>query len=166
MYLTLYIAEDTDTVFDAIKEVDTAQPLFTQHCHVIGDDRRKLAVQCGAVDNVPAGIATCVLAMLTNVEPFIPNAEYRESTGVSVLVLSDDPVPLHRDNEEPILGLWSYDMDEGSLSISMIDDETSAHLCRLTFDHLIKGITNYVDDPRPMSEKIGEEIEKELENLK
>ena len=24
----------------------------------------------------------------------------------------------------------------------------------------------YIDDPRPMSEKIGEEIEKELENLK
>ena len=81
MYLTLYIAEDTDTVFDAIKEVDTAQALFTQHYHVIGDDRRKLAVECGAVNNVPVEIAKCVLAMLTNVEPFIPNADYKEAPG-------------------------------------------------------------------------------------
>lgn len=166
MYLTLYIAEDTDTVFDAIEEVDTVQPLFTQHYHVIGDDKRKLAVECGVVNNVPVGIAKHVLAMLTNVEPFIPSVDYKEAPDVAVLVLSDAPVPLHRDDKEQILGLWSYDMDDNSLSISISDDETSARLCRLTFDHLIKGITNYVDDPRPMSEKIGDDIEKELENLK
>lgn len=166
MYLTMYIAEDTDTVLDAIKEVDTAQPLFTQHYHVIGDDKHKLSVECGAVDNVPVGIAISVLAMLTNVEPFIPNADYKETPDVAVLVLSDAQVPLHRDDEESILGLWSYDMDEQALSISISDDEMCPRLCRLTFDNLIKSIKAYVDDPRPMSEKIGKDIEKELENLK
>ena len=29
-----------------------------------------------------------------------------------------------------------------------------------------KSIKAYIDDPRPLSEKMGEEIEKELENLK
>lgn len=159
MYLTMYIAEDTDTVFDAIEDVDTAQPLFTQHYHVIGDDRRKLAVECGAVNNVPAGIAKCVLAMLTNVKPFIPNVDYKEAPNVAVLVLSDSPVPLHRDDKEQILGLWSYDMDDNSLSISISDDETSARLCRLTFDCLIKGITTYIEDPREIGEKMTDAVE-------
>lgn len=31
---------------------------------------------------------------------------------------------------------------------------------------MYKCVKAYIDDPRPMSEKMGEEIEKELENLK
>lgn len=165
MYLTMYIAEDTDIVFDAIKKVDSAQPLFTQHYHVVADDRRKLVVECGAVDNVPVGIAKCVLAMLTNVEPFIPDVDYKEAPSVSVLVLSDAPVPLHRDDEEQILGLWSYDMDDNTLSMSISDDDTSPRLFRLTFDHLIKGITKYIEDPREIGEKMAEAVQnwKELQ---
>lgn len=159
MYLTLYIAEDTDTVFDAIKEVETAKPLFTQYYHVVADDRRKLVVECGVVNNVPVGIAKCVLSMLDNVEPFIPNADYKEAPGVSVLVLSDAPVPLHRDDEELIMGLWSYDMDENTLSLSISDDDINPRLFRLTFDHLIKGITNYIEDPRDIGEKMADAVE-------
>lgn len=159
MYMTMYIAEDVDTVFDAIKDVDTAKPLFTQHYHVIEDDRHKLVVECGVVGDVPLEIAISTLAMLTKVETFIPDADYREAPGVSVLVLSGDPVPLHRDDEESIIGLWSYDMDESTLSISVGDGESSARLCRITFDHLIKGINNYIKDPRSISEKLGDAVE-------
>ena len=40
------------------------------------------------------------------------------------------------------------------------------NLAHRLIDHMYKSIKAYIDDPRPMSEKLGEEIEKELENLK
>lgn len=41
-----------------------------------------------------------------------------------------------------------------------------ANFTHRLIDHMYKSVKAYIDDPRPMSEKLGEEIEKELENLK
>ena len=53
----------------------------------------------------------------------------------------------------------------GDLNIC-VPDMDCANFDHMLIGHMYKCVKSYIDDPRPMSEKMGEEIEKELENLK
>lgn len=57
-----------------------------------------------------------------------------------------------------------YAADNQQTVLDTIKDTENAK--PLLISHIYKCFKAYIDDPRPMSEKMGEEIENELENLK
>jgi len=61
--------------------------------------------------------------------------------------------------------MFQFGTELGDLNIC-VPDMGCANLAHRLIDHMYKSVKAYIDDPRPMSEKMGEEIEKELENLK
>jgi hypothetical protein len=85
--------------------------------------------------------------------------------GCSALVESKKPTPLHRDDADEIVGIFQFGTELGDLTIC-VPNMDYVNFAHILIDHIYKCVKAYIDDPRPMSEKMGEEIEKELENLK
>lgn len=117
--------------------------------------------------SIPEAVAKDLLSIIEYVHSFYPESEEgnMELPGCSALVGSVEPAPLHRDDEDKILGIVQFETDCGELNMC-VPDMDYVNLAHKLLDHMYKSIKAYIDDPRPMSEKIGEEIEKELENLK
>lgn len=164
MYVTLYAADSQQTVLDTIKDTETAKPLFINNYTFDGN---KTSVISEVLDDIPESVAKDLLVIIKYIHKFYPESGQTdmEIPGCSALVMSMKPTPLHRDDDAVIVGIFQFGTELGDLNICVpgMDCVNFAH--RL-IDHMCKCVKAYIDDPRPMSEKMGEEIEKELENLK
>lgn len=164
MYVTLYAADSQQIVLDTIKDTETAKPLFINHYTFDGNET---SVISEVMDGIPESLAKDLLGIIKYIHKFYPKSGQTdmEVPGCGALVMSMEPTPLHRDDSDEIVGIFQFGTELGDLNICVpnMDYVNFAH--RL-IDHMYKCLKAYIDDPRPMSEKMGEEIEKELEDLK
>lgn len=165
MYVTLYAADNQQIVLDTIKDTENARLLFTTHYDFL--EGNQLSVTSEVMTGIPKPVAEDLLSIIEYVHNFYPDSEEAktELPGCGALVASMEPTPLHRDDYEEIVGMFQFEIELGDLNMS-VPSMDSANITHRLIDHMYKSIKAYIDDPRPMSEKIGEEIEKELENLK
>ena len=172
MYVTLYAADNQQIVLDAIKDTENAKLLFTTHYDFL--DGKQLNVTCEVMTDVPESVAEDLLSIIKYVHNFYPYVHnfYPDSEqaktelpGCGALVASVEPTPLHRDDTAEIVGMLQFETELGELNMC-VPSIDYANITHRLINHMHKSIKAYIDDPRPMSEKIGEEIEKELENLK
>lgn len=164
MYVTLYAADSQQIVLDTIKDTENAKPLFINHYTFDGN---KTSVISEVRDGIPKSVAKDLLAIIKYVHKFYPESGQTdmETPGCSALVTSMEPIPSHRDDDDGIVGVFQFGTKLSDPNIYVLDMNRVDFAHRL-IDHMYKCIKAYIDDPRPMSEKMGEEIEKELENLK
>ena len=164
MYVTLYAADNKQIVLDAIKDTENAKLLFTNFYMF---EENKLSVTCEVMDGIPQGAAEDLLSIIEHIHRFYPESEEpnMELPGCGALVISVEPTPLHRNDAEEIVGMLQFETELSELNMC-VPSMDYANIAHRLIDHMHKSIKAYIDDPRPMSEKIGEEIEKELENLK
>lgn len=164
MYVTLYAADNQRIVLDAIKDTENAKLLFTNY-YITGGKQLILASE--VMDNLPEPVATDLLSIIEYIHRFYPESEEgnMELPGCGALVASMEPTPLHRDDYDKIVGIVQFETECGELNIC-VPDSDYVNLAHKLLDYMHKSIKAYIDDPRPLSEQIGEEIENELENLK
>ena len=164
MYVTLYAADNQQIVLDTIKDIENAKPLFINH-YILGETRN--SVITGVQDGIPESVAKDLLSIIEYIHKFFPESWQTDMgmPGCGALVASMEPTPLHRDDADGILGMLQFGTELGDLNI-YVPDMDRANLAHMLIDHMYKSVKAYIDDPRPMSEKMSEEIEKELENLK
>lgn len=164
MYVTLYAADSQQIVLDAIKDIETAKPLFINHYTFEGN---KTSVISEVRDGIPESVAKGLLSIIKYIHKFYPESGQTDmgAPGCSALVASMKPTPLHRDDADGIVGIFQLGTELGDLNICVPDMDYVNFAHRL-IDHMYKSVKSYIDDPRPLSEKMGEEIEKGLENLK
>ena len=164
MYVTLYAADNQQIVLDAIKDTENAKLLFTNFYMFEGN---QISVTSEALDGIPEAVAEDLLSIIEYVHSFYPESEETnmELPSCGALVASMEPTPLHRGDTAEIVGMFQFETELGELNMC-IPTMDYANITHRLIDHMYKSIKAYIDDPRPMSEKIGEEIEKELENLK
>lgn len=164
MYVTLYAADNPQIVLDTIKDTENAKLLFTNH-YMLEEDQ--ISVTSEALTDIPKPVAKDLLSIIEYVHNFYPDSEQAktELPGCGALVASMEPAPLHRDDSEEIVGMLQFETELGELNMC-VPSTDYANITHRLIDHMYKSIQAYIDDPRPMSEKMGEEIEKELENLK
>ena len=165
MYVTLYAADNQQIVLDTIKDTENARLLFTTHYGFL--EGNQFSVTCEVMTDVPEPVAEDLLSIIEHVHNFYPDSEEAktELPGCGALVASVEPTPLHRDDTDKIVGMLQFETELGELNMC-VPTMDYANIAHRLIDHMHKSIKAYIDDPRPMSEKIGEEIEKELENLK
>ena len=164
MYVTLYAADNQQIVLDAIKDTENAKLLFTNFYMFEGN---QISVTSEVLGGIPEAVAEDLLSIIEYVHNFYPDSEEAktELPGCGALVASMEPTPLHRDDTDKIVGMLQFETELGELNMC-VPSMDYANIAHRLIDHMYKSIKAYIDDPRPMSEKIGEEIEKELENLK
>ena len=164
MYVTLYSADNQQIVLDTIKDTENAKLLFTNFYVFEG---KQLSVTSEVLGSIPEAVAKDLLSIIEYVHSFYPEEGELDMKlpGCSALVGSVEPAPLHRDDEDKIVGMVQFETECGELNMC-VPDMDYVNLAHKLIDHMYKSVKAYIDDPRPMSEKIGEEIEKELENLK
>lgn len=165
MYVTLYAADNPQIVLDTIKDNENAKLLFTTHYDIL--EGNKINVTSEVMTNVPEPVAEDLLSIIEYVHNFYPDSEEAktELPGCGALVASMEPTPLHRDDTAEIVGMFQFETELGELNMC-VPSMGYVNIAHRLIDHMYKSIKAYIDDPRPMSEKMGEEIEKELENLK
>lgn len=165
MYVTLYAADNPQIVLDTIKDSENAKLLFTTHYDFL--DGNQLSVTSEVMMDVPEPVAEDLLSIIEYVHNFYPDSEQAktELPGCGALVASVEPTPLHRDDYEEIVGMFQFETELGELNMC-VPSMDYANITHRLIDHMHKSVKAYIDDPRPMSEKMCEEIEKELENLK
>ena len=161
---TVCAADNQQIVIDTIKDTENAKLLFTNYYITKG---KQLSVASEVMTNVPEPVAEDLLSIIEYVHNFYPDSEEAktELPGCGALVASVEPTPLHRDDTAEIVGMFQFEIELGELNMC-VPSMDYADITHRLIDHMYKSIKAYIDDPRPMSEKIGEEIEKELENLK
>ena len=117
--------------------------------------------------SIPEAVAKDLLSIIEYVHSFYPEEGELDMKlpGCGALVASMEPTPLHRGDTAEIVGMFQFETELGELNMC-VPTMDYANITHRLIDHMYKSIKAYIDDPRPMSEKIGEEIEKELENLK
>lgn len=164
MYVTLYAADSQQIALDAIKDTENAKPLFINNYTFDGN---KTIVISEVMDSIPESIAKDLLSIIKYIHKFYPESGQTDmgAPGCSALVMSMEPTPLHRDDADEIMGVFQFGTEVGDLNI-WVPNMDYANFAHMLIDHIYKSVKAYIDDPRPMSEKMGEEIEKELENLK
>ena len=164
MYVTLYAADNQQIVLDAIKDTENAKLLFTNFYTFEGN---QLSVTSEVLGGIPEAVTEDLLSIIEYVHSFYPESEETnmELPGCGALVASMEPTPLHRGDTDKIVGMFQFETELGELNMC-VPTMDYANIAHRLIDHMYKSIKAYIDDPRPMSEKIGEEIEKELENLK
>lgn len=164
MYVTLYAADNQQIVLDAIKDTETAKPLFINRYTFDGN---KTSVISEVMDGIPESVAKELLGIIKYIHKFYPESGQTDMgvPGCSALVMSMKPTPLHRDDADEIVGIFQFETELGDLNIC-VPNMDYVNFAHILIDHIYKCVKAYIDDPRPMSEKMGEEIEKELENLK
>ena len=165
MYVTLYAADNQQIVLDTIKDTENAKLPFTTHYDIL--EGNQINVTCEVMDGLQEAVAEDLLSTIEHVHRFYPESEEgnMELPGCGALVVSMEPTPLHRDDYEEIVGMFQFETELGELNMC-VPTMDYANITHRLIDHMYKSIKAYIDDPRPMSEKIGEEIEKELENLR
>lgn len=165
MYVTLYAADNQQIVLDTIKDAENAKLLFTTHYDILEGNR--INVTSEVMTDVPEPVAEDLLSIIEYVHSFYPESEETnmELPGCGALVASMEPTPLHRSDTAEIVGMFQFETELGELNMC-VPTMDYANITHRLIDHMYKSIKAYIDDPRPMSEKLGEEIEKELENLK
>ena len=165
MYVTLYAADNPQIVLDTIKDSENARLLFTTHYGFL--EGNQFSVTCEVMTDVPEPVAEDLLSIIEHVHNFYPDSEDQktELPGCGALVASMEPTPLHRDDTAEIVGMFQFETELGELNMC-VPTMDYANIAHRLIDHMYKSIKAYIDDPRPMSEKLGEEIETELENLK
>lgn len=165
MYVTLYAADNQQLVLDTIKDTENAKLLFTTHYDIL--EEKQISVTCEVMTDVPEPVAEDLLSIIEYVHNFYPDSEEAktELPGCGALVASMEPTPLHRYDSEEIVGMFQFETECGELNMC-VPSMDYANITHKLLDHMHKSVKAYIDDPRPLSEKIGEEIEKELENLK
>ena len=165
MYVTLYAADNPQIVLDTIKDSKNAKLLFTTHYDILKGNQ--ISVTSEVMTDVPEPVATDLLSIIEHVHRFYPESEEgnMELPGCGALVVSMEPTPLRRDDTAEIVGMLQFETDLGELNMC-VPDMGYVNITHWMIDLMYKSVQAYIDDPRPMSEKIGEEIEKELENLK
>lgn len=151
-------------MLDTIKDTENAKLLFTNF-YMFGGNQ--LSVTCEVLDGLSEGVAEDLLSIIEYVRRFYPDSEELNMVlpGCGALVASVEPTQLHRDDENEIVGMLQFETELCELNMC-IPSMDYANITRRLIDHMYKSVKAYIDDPRPMSEKMGEEIEKELENLK
>lgn len=164
MYVTLYAADSQQIVLDAIKDTETAKPLFINNYTFDGN---KTSVISEVMDSIPEAVAKDLRCIIKYIHKFYPESGQTdmEVPGCSALVMSMEPTPLHRDDADRIVGIFQFGTELSDLTIC-VPNMDYVNFAHMLIDHMYKCVKAYIDDPRPMSEKMGEEIEKELENLK
>lgn len=164
MYVTLYAADNQQIVLDAIKDTENAELLFTNFYMFEGN---QLSVTSEVLGCIPEAVTEDLLSIIEYVHSFYPESEETnmELPGCGALVASMEPTPLHRGDTDKIVGMFQFETELGELNMC-VPTMDYANIAHRLIDHMYKSIKAYIDDPRPMSEKLGEEIEKELENLK
>lgn len=164
MYITLYAADSQQIILDTIKDTENAAPLFTNH---YASDGNTTSVISEVLDGIPESAAKDLLGIIKHIHKFYPESGRTDMgvPGCSALVMSVKPTPLHRDDDDGIVGVFQFETGLGDLNIC-VPNMDYVNFAHILIDHIYKCIKAYIDDPRPMSEKMGEEIEKELENLK
>lgn len=164
MYVTLYAADSRQIVLDAIKDTENAIPLFVNNYTFDGN---KTSVISEVMDSIPESVAKDLLSIIKYIHKFYPESGQTDMVvpGCSALVMSMEPTPLHRDDADEIVGIFQFGTELGDLTIC-VPNMDYVNFAHMLIDHMYKCVKAYIDDPRPMSEKMGEEIEKELENLK
>lgn len=164
MYVTLYAADSQQIVLDAIKDTETAKPLFLNNYTFEGN---KTCVISGVLDGITEADAKDLLGIIKYIHKFYPELGQTdmEMPGCGALVVSMEPTPLHRDDDDRIVGIFQFGTELGDLNIC-VPNTDYVNFAHILIDHIYKCVKSYIDDPRPLSEKMGEEIEKELENLK
>lgn len=165
MYVTLYAAANPQIVLNTIKDTENAKLLFTTQYDIL--EGNQINVTSEVMTDVPEPVAEDLLSIIEYVHNFYPDSEESktELPGCGALVASVEPTPLHRDDTDKIVGMFQFETELGDLNMC-VPSMDYANITHRLIDHMHKSIKAYIDDPRPMSEKIGEEIEKELENLK
>lgn len=164
MYITLYAADNQQIVLDTIKDTENAKLLFINHYTFDGN---KTSVTSEVMDSIPESVAKDLLSIIKYIHKFYPESRQTDMVvpGCSALVMSMEPTPLHRDDADEIVGIFQFEAEVGDLNIC-VPNMDYANFAHRLIDHMYKSVKSYIDDPRPMSEKMGEEIEKELEDLK
>lgn len=164
MYVTLYAADSQQIVLDAIKDTENAKPLFINHYTFEGN---KTSVISEVLYGIPESVAKDLLSIIKYIHKFYPESGQTDMgvPGCGALVMSMEPTPLHRDDADEIVGIFQFGTDLGDLTIC-VPNMDYVNFAHMLINHMYKCVKAYIDDPRPMSEKMGEEIEKELENLK
>ena len=164
MYVTLYAAVNQQIVLDTIKDTENAKLLFTNY-YILGKTQLTLASE--VLNDLPESVAKNLLSIIKHIHKFYPESEQTnmELPGCGALVASVEPTPLHRDDYDEIVGMFQFETEVGELNIC-VPDMDYANRAHWMIDLMYTSIKKYIDDPRPMSEQLGEEIEKELENLK
>lgn len=104
--------------------------------------------------NVPKPVAEDLLSIIEYVHRFYPDSEEAktELPGCA-LVSSMKPTPLHRDDYEEIVGMFQFETELGELNMC-VPDMGYVNIAHRLIDHMHKSIKAYIDDPRPVSEKI------------
>lgn len=164
MYVTLYAADSRQIVLDAIKDTENAKPLFINNYTFEGN---KTVVISEVLYDVTESVAKDLLSIIKYIHKFYPESGQTDMRmpGCIALVASKKPTPLHRDDADRIVGIFQFGTEVGDLNIC-VPNMDCANFAHQLIGHMYKCVKEYIDDPRPMSEKMGEEIEKELENLK
>lgn len=164
MYITLYAADSQQIALDAIKDTENAKPLFINNYTFDGN---KTSVTSGVMDGIPESVAKDLLCIIKYIHKFYPESGQTDMgmPGCSALVMSMEPTPLHRDGDDRIVGIFQFGTELGDLNIC-VPNMDYVNFAHILIDHMYKCVKAYIDDSRPISEKMGEEIEKELENLK
>lgn len=164
MYVTLYAADNQQIVLDTIKDTENAKLLFTNY-YVAGGKQLTLASE--VLENLPESAAKDLLSIIEYIHKFYPESEHTnmEQPSCGALVVSMEPTPLHRDDTAEIVGMFQFETELGELNMC-VPTMDYVNIAHWMIDLMHKSIKAYIDDPRPMSEQLGEEIEKELENLK
>ena len=171
MYVTLYAADNQQIVLDAIKDTENAKLLFTNFYVFEGSQisvtSNQITVASDVMDGLPEAVAEDLLSIIEYVHRFYPESGDTDMAlpGCAALVGSVEPAPLHRDDYDKIVGMVQFETECGELNIC-VPDLDYVNLAHKLLDDMHKSVKAYIDDPRPMSEKLCEEIEKELENLK
>ena len=164
MYVTLYAADNQQIVLDTIKDTENAKPLFINHYTFDGN---KTSVISEVLDGITEAVAKDLLGIIKYIHKCYPELGQTDMgvPGCCALVVSMEPTPLHRDDADEIVGIFQFGTEVGDLNIC-VPDMDYANFAHRLIGHMYKCVKAYIDDPRPMSEKMGEEIEKELEYLK
>lgn len=163
MYVTLYAADNRQIVLDTIKDTENAKPMFINHYTFDGN---KAVIISEVLDGIQESVAKYLLGVIKYINKFYPELGQTdmELPGCGALVVSMKPTPLHRDDADEILGVFQFETELGDLNIC-VPNMDYVNFAHMLISHIYRCFKEYIDDPRPMSEKMGEEIEKELENL-
>ena len=158
MYITLYAADNQQIVLDTIKDTENAKPLFINHYTFDGN---KTSVTSEVLDGIPESVAKDLLCIIKYIHKFYPELGQTGMVvpGCSALVMSMEPTPLHRDDADGIVGVFQFGTELSDLTICVPNMDCVNFAHRL-IDRMYKCVKAYIDDPRPMSEKMGEEIER------
>lgn len=164
MYVTLYAADSQQIVLDTIKDTENAKLLFLNQYMF---KENKISVINEVPDGISEAVANDLLSIIEYIHKFYPESGQTdiEMPCCCALVASMEPTPLHRGDADEIVGIFQFGTELGDLNICVPDIDYANFAHRL-IDHMYKNIKIHIDDPRPMSEKMVEEIEKELEDLK